>query len=222
MFPYRRPNPKRTPSFTMRSSRFIDRDFQLKYTSVVLLAAIIGTSVTVVPSIFFLNENYQIFVDLAYDSAPQILEYLERERAWLNLIIVSGVLGTLAFFWYLGLKMTSRIVGPINVLKNHIRGLTRGKWDQPLVKTRDKDEFNDLIETYNYFYESFQVNLKRDLAFLQKLAIDPQNRDAYLAWKNLIKEKQTQLGIDAKTIAPIHLSERVLLPSESSDRRRVS
>ena len=206
----------------MRSSRFIDKDFQLKYTSVVLLAAIIGTSVSVLPSIFFLNENYQIFVDLAYDNAPQILEYLERERAWLNLIIVSGVLGTLAFFWYLGLKLTSRIVGPVNVLKNHIRGLSRGRWDQAPVSTRERDEFNDLIETYNYFYESFQVNLKRDLAFLQKLAIDPQNRDAYLAWRNLIEEKQKQLGVDAKTLAPIPLHESVLLPSESNDRRRVS
>lgn len=222
MLPYRRPNLKRTPGFTVRSSRFIDREFQLKYTSVVLLAAIIGTSVTVLPSLFFLNENYQIFVNLAYDNAPQILEYLERERAWLNLVIVSSVMGTLAFFWYLGLKLTSRIVGPINVLKNHIRGLSRGKWDQPLVKTRDKDEFNDLIETYNYFYESFQVNLKRDLAFLQKLAIDPENRDAYLAWRQLIQQKQTQLGVDIKTIAPIHLNESALRPSASTDQRRVS
>src|SRR6056297_1652072 len=144
MFLSRKPKPFRTPSFTLRSSRFIDREFQLKYTSVVLLAAVIGTTVTVIPSAFFLNENYRIFVDLAYENAPEILTYLERERAWLNVVLISGILGTLSFFWYLGLKLTSRIVGPINILKNHLRGLSRGQWNQRPVKIRKKDEFSDL------------------------------------------------------------------------------
>lgn len=209
-------------SYSLRTSSFIDREFQLKYTSVVLTAALIGIIVTLFPIYHFLNQNYQIFVDLAYDQAPQILSYLERERSAVTLLLVGGSAGTLCFFWYLGLKLTSRIVGPIKVLKNHLRGLSRGQWAQPPIRIRVDDEFQDLIDSYNYFYDSFRVNLERDIEMLKSLSIDPKNRDAYFAWKKLIEEKATQLNrsdlLMEPKINPVSDEE----PSERLDQRHVS
>lgn len=222
MFFHRGLKHSKAPSFAIRTSRFIDREFQLKYTTVVLTAALIGILVTIFPVYFFLNENYRIFVDLAYEQAPQILDYLERERSWVTMVLISGSIGTLCFFWYLGLKLTSRIVGPIQILKNHIRGLSRGQWSQPPIKIRTDDEFHDLIDSYNYFYDSFRVNLQRDLELLQSLSIDPQNRDAWLAWKELVEEKATQLNmthlLPDPAISPLNASR----PSAPPGQRHVS
>ncbi|MCB0406985.1 MAG: hypothetical protein KDD34_02210 [Bdellovibrionales bacterium] len=212
----------KAPSYSLRTSRFIDRDFQLKYTSVVLTAALIGILVTIFPIYYFLSQNYNIFVDLAYEQAPQILHYLERERSWVNILLIAGCTGTLCFFWYLSLKLTSRIVGPIQVLKNHIRGLSRGQWAQAPIRIRDSDEFQDLIDSYNYFYDSFRVNLQRDLELLKKFSIDPKNRDAYLAWRSLIEEKAYQLGRRDLLPEPEIIPLSVDGPSEESDQRHVS
>jgi hypothetical protein len=209
-------------SYSLRTSRFIDREFQLKYTSVVLTAAVVGILVTLFPIYHFLSQNYKIFVDLAYDQAPQILKYLERERNSVTLLLVGGSAGTLCFFWYLGLKMTSRIVGPIKILKNHLRGLSRGQWSQPPIRIRVDDEFQDLIDSYNYFYDSFRLNLEKDLALLRSISIDPKNRDAYFAWKRLIDEKAIQLNRTDLLMEP-HLSPvGGASPVERRDQLRVS
>ena len=211
-----------SPSFSIRTSRFIDREFQLKYTSVVLTAALIGIAVTVFPVYYFLIENYKIFVDIAFEQAPRTLQYLEREKTWVVLFLITGSTGTLCFFWYLGLKLTSRIVGPIQVMTNHLRGLSRGKWDQPPIKIRADDEFHDLIDSYNYFYDSFKVNLQRDLDFLRSLAIDPNNKDAYLAWNQMILEKSTQLN-KAESVSHFTInSSNASKPSEPPGQRHVS
>lgn len=218
----RRQSHSNSASYSLRTSRYIDKEFQLKYSSVILSAAIVGILITIFPIYYFLNQNYEIFVELAYDQSPRILDYLEREKTWVTLLLVTGSSATLFFFWYLGLKLTSRIVGPIYIVRNHLQELARGNWSQAPIKIRTQDEFQELIECYNYFYESFRINLKKDLDLLQKFNIDPNNRDAYLAWKNLIEEKALQLNqtdlLIEKEISAVISS----LPVEQPDQRHVS
>lgn len=179
---------------TNRKSKLIDKDFQLRYTLFVLGAAAIGMAAALIPAWFFLKDNYHIFSELASNEAPDLLTSLHREQVWIQTILFGVFLAIVIFFTMIGLRMTQRIVGPLNVLKNHLRELCRGNWKISAIKVRDKDEFQELIETYNYFYSSFQQNLKRDLELLKNMAVDPNNRDSYLAWKALIEEKCTQLN----------------------------
>lgn len=180
-------------TYTRYSSAFIDRDFQVRYTILLLASSMVGLILVVGPLFYFINQNYQIFMDLAYDRAPTLIRYLEMERRWIFTLLASVTLGLLCFFSYLGIKMTAKIVGPLNVLKNHIRLLSRGHWYIAPVRTRDSDEFHDLVESYNYFFRSFQANLRNDLERLGRLNIDPQQREAYSTWLDLIEEKRSQL-----------------------------
>lgn len=176
----------------LRGSKLIDRDFQLRYTLLILASAMGGMILTLIPVYFFLNQNYQIFTELSLRDAPGILTSLEREQSWMNTLLVATLIGMTVYFTILGLKITNRLVGPLRVMKNHLHQLCRGNFHQKPITVRDTDEFQDLIETYNYFYNSFRQNLRRDLELLGRLSIDPKNRDAYLAWTALIEEKTRQ------------------------------
>ncbi len=177
----------------------------------------VGTFIGVVPIYFLLNQNYQIFYALASKEAPSLLQALEREQAWINTILVATLLGLAVFFTLLGVRITNRIVGPLRVLRNHIKQLCRGNFHQNPIKVRTQDEFQDLIEAYNYFYNSFQQNLKRDIEMLQKMQVDPKNRDAYLAWTMMIEEKTLQLQ------PPTPLKPLIsAAPAEFPDSRRAS
>ncbi len=202
-----------TSLYLSRRSRLVDRGFQYRYTLIVLSCATLGTAAALLPIYYFTNQNYQIFLQLASDQAPSLINSLEREQTWLQIILSTTLLGTTVFFFVLGFKITNRIMGPLKVLKNHLKQTCRGNFKQAPIKVRDNDEFQDLIETYNYFYHSCQLALKRDLELLRKIKVDPKNRDAHHAWVMLIEEKTQQIETSPSTF---------LKSVESLDSRRVS
>jgi len=150
--------------------------------------------ISMIPISYFINENYDVFIRLAYDYAPNILGHLEKEQIWLNSLLFSMFVGLVVFFTIFGFKLTARMIGPIQIVKNHLKQLSRGKWFNQEIKIRDKDEFHELIEEYNYFYKSFRKNLENDLSRLEKLNINRDDRESYYLWQKMIHEKQLQLG----------------------------
>ncbi|MCB0383993.1 MAG: hypothetical protein KDD43_01270 [Bdellovibrionales bacterium] len=212
----------RPATFTRRGSFFVDREFQVRYISLVLAAASVGALLNLVPIFFFLEQNYDIFYDLAFNTAPQVLEHLERERFWIRIFSVGSFLSIVAFFGFVGFKMTSRIVGPLKVLRNHLKQVSRGNWRLNPIKVREADEFQDLIEAYNYFYSSYRTMLQRDLERLKSLSIDSSNRDAYLAWKHMIEERAMQLHLPGAWPDPSPTTVNDASSSATPDSRRAS
>lgn len=210
------------PSHQKRTARFIDRDFQVRYASVVICAAVLGALVALVPIYYFLDQNYRIFLDLAHLYAPALMDNLERERIWVTMLLFSGFSGLTIFFLVLSFKLTNRIVGPLRVVRNHMRRLSRGHWFMAPVKVRDSDEFQDLVDSYNYFYESFRTNLRRDLELLKSLKVDPSDRASYEAWRSLVEEKSLQLNLKSELPYPLINALNGAKTSESLDSRRVS
>jgi hypothetical protein len=204
-------------------SAFIDRNFQIRYTFLLLGASILGLVVTFIPIYYFINQNYDIFISLAFDNSPQIIENLEREKSWVNLTLLSVFTGLFGFFSVLTFRMTARIIGPLKILRNHLIQISRGHFYIPSIKIRDTDEFHDLVESYNYFYLSFQRNLKRELELLKRISVDQRNRDAYMAWRQMIIDKARQLNDTSVDIRSLGPSENDSEPSSGSpDSRHVS
>ncbi len=177
-----------------RQIKFIDRRLQLQHILMVVCAAGLGLAVAVIPIYYYLDQNYRIFANLAIEHSPELLESLERERVIVNVILLIGSLATLIAFSTLSYRMTNRIVGPLKVLRNHLRLLTRGDFRHPAIKVRDSDEFQDLIDAYNYFYLSFRTHLNKELFLLQKITVDSRNTDSVQALEALMSTKMVQLG----------------------------
>ena len=173
----------------------LNKAFQYKYTVFLMTAVIGGIMLFFAPAYYFINQNYSLFVSLAYDTQPALVTHLERELVWLgvfmaiSLVVIAGM--TLA----IGLKMTKNLLSPLVQMEKHMKELMYGHWHIPDYKISQEDDFRDLAMTYDYFYRSLKANTEAELKLIEKLSIDPQNREAYAAWKNLIMIKRSRLGM---------------------------
>lgn len=201
---------KRRNTFTLQ------RRFQWRYTLYLVGAVLFGMLLAGGPTLYFLNHNYRLFIDLAYDQSPDLLDTLERERIFINGFLLSTLVGVVVFCIFLGLRMTSRIVGPVAVLERHLQKLARGQWYHPKVRIRSADEFHQLIETYNYFYASLQHQVGFDLDRLKKLSIDKEHRDARYLWNEMMEEKAHQIQ------ATYSINDTVAPPAPDPSSLRVS
>lgn len=206
-------------TYQKRQSFFIDKDFQVKYTLVVVMAAVIGILVSAVPIYYFLDQNYEIFRNLAYSDAPELLNHLEREHRWMKVLLTGSIVGVVVFFTFLGLRMTAKIVAPIKLISNHMKKMTRGLWKQKELKIRDDDEFQDLVDTYNYFYQSFQVYLEEDVRKLEAMEISSEDSQTYNLWKSMIEDKRLQLKRKPLHVVQDPISSDELLGEGLSPRR---
>lgn len=213
-----KPNLKPT-SYHQKKTKFIDKQFQLKYISLILVPFTLVIIAMATPIYYFWNENYKIFIDLAYMQAPTLVEHLQRENTYIHLLLIIIPISSGLFFYIMGTKITSKVIAPVKLIKNHLYNLARGRWHIRPLKIRDDDEFQELVDIYNYFYKSFQNNIEKDLERIKRLNVDPADRDAYKAWQQLMQEKLCQLNKTSEAEVVI-LNDEVA--KQSHDQRHVS
>lgn len=193
-----------------RINFLVNERFQWRYTSYLVITVTLATLLTGGVTAYFLNQNYGIFTRLAYLHAPDLLPQLEREQIWINTFLVAFFITLVSFNFFYGLKMTSRIAGPIVVLKRHIRSLSRGMFSSPGLRVRESDEFRDLIEAYNYLFKALQAQIRRDVKCITEAMdySDPKKTRETLV--KLLDEKKAQLAVPetnpSVTSAPIEPS----------------
>ena len=169
--------------------------FQWKYTLYILSALGLSFLAFVGPTYWLTEQNYRIFSQLAYQSQPELVHYLEREIVWLRFFLGFSLLFTMLFCVFLGLRFTSRILRPIVDLERHMKKLTLGNWSSPDFRAREGDDFPSLIHTYGYLYRSLRANIENEIQLLQNLPIDSHHRAAINLLENLIRQKKLQLGL---------------------------
>lgn len=190
-----------------RKIHISDRTFQVKY-SLFLMAAVAGSSfIFLLPALHYVQQNFEIFSTLAYKSEPQLLDHLEREILWLKIYFAISSLFILFLCSYIGYKLTGNILGPLIGIEKHMNKVTRGDWSSVDFKIRSHDDYRSLGETYSYLYKSLRSQTEQDLKWLEKIIIDPQNRESMAAWQALVSSKQAQLGLQRITMPSIESAE---------------
>jgi hypothetical protein len=172
----------------------LNKAFQYKYTVFLMTAVLGGALLFFAPTYYFVNQNYGLFTSLAYDTQPALVTHLEREVIWLGVFMVLSLVIIGAFTLIAGLRMTKNLLAPLVQMEKHMKELMYGHWHIPDYKITQEEDFRDLAMTYDYFYRSLKANTEAELKLIEKLSIDPQNREAYAAWKNLITIKRSRLG----------------------------
>ncbi len=184
--------------------RLINHAFQYKYTFVLLITITLSLLTCATPLYFFAKKNYDLFSNLAYSIFPEIIEQLNREWFWAQTFFFFLFLGVLIFCAYAGLKITSQFITPIHLLEGRLKKLSHGIWDSPEIKVRSGDEFQELINAFNYFYKSLQTNAEVELSMLLKLDIDFKNQEAVSVWKQLIAIKESQINVRNQDLIDVY------------------
>lgn len=192
--------PQRAPhgSNGLRARRYIlNKSFQYKYCWYMVTAVAGGAVLFLLPSYFFINQNYELFKSLAYDTHPHLVEHLEREITWLRIFLGASFAFLGGITLLLSIRMTKNLLSPLVTIEKHMHQLMLGQWNIPDYLP-EHDDFRELGMTYDYFYRALKANTEAELKLLEKLTIDPQNREAYAAWKNLLSTKRARLGINSE------------------------
>ncbi len=178
-----------------KSLRNLYQKFQYKYSWFYVLAVIGPFFVFALPCLYFVQQNYQIFTRLAYDTQPDLLNHLEREMTLMIGLFAFAVIGTTVFCYWLTIRLMGLIAGPIWAIERHMKQVTLGDWSAEDFRLRTQDEFQSLASTYSYLYRSLRIHTRRELESLESLNLDPQDQATYTILKNLIEIKKVQLGI---------------------------
>jgi len=203
---------------SQRSMQNLYRQFQHRYAGYLLLAILGPFTLFILPCAFFVQQNYEIFQQLAYDIRPDLLTHLEREKALLFGLIVFTVVSSGIFCYWLTKKIMALIAGPLWALERHMKQVTLGDWSSKDFHIRSSDEFQSLASTYSYLYRTLRVHAQRELESLETLGLDPRDRQTYMVLKNLIEMKRSQLGLLEKAAN----GENVASISSSPSKRHAS
>lgn len=210
--------PQRAPQGLNPRRYILNKAFQYKYSWYMITAIVGATLLFLLPAFFFITQNYELFKSLAYDTHPSLVSHLEREVLWLKVFLGVSVVFLCAVTLFLSIRMTKNLLSPLVSMEKHMHQLMLGQWHIPDYPLPAEDDFRDLSMTYDYFYRALKANTETDLKLLEKLSIDPSNREAYAAWKHLVTEKRARLGIEEEFI----LNENVSSLNESRSKRHVS
>jgi nitrogen fixation/metabolism regulation signal transduction histidine kinase len=108
--------------------------------------------------------------------------------------MVTTTVALVIFNVYIGIRMTSRIIGPLKGLQMHLRRLSQGNLFQKKLGVRKDDEFHDLVAHYNYFYGFLQAQAEADLSRLETLERQLPDSPLKEQISEIIEEKMLQLG----------------------------
>ena len=203
----------------------LDRNFQLNYISYLTLSVSGASLLAFGAAFYFLNQNFQLFIALAFDTHPGLVQHLEREVEWLRIFMAVSLVVIIFSTLFLTLRMTRKLIDPLVSMEKHMRKLTQGEWNAPDL-INDQNDFNELLSTYDYFYRSLKIMTESEMGLLQKLHVDPANREAYAAWKSLLESKSKRLGVtllqDKKMELSLVTAAADAKSAEASRLRRVS
>jgi len=179
--------------YSKRSTSYVDKDFQLKYTRYILTVAAFSILAFLIPAFYYSNQNYDIFFKLSDMLNPDLAHYIAKERLNFNVLFFITLVANMIFWFIFSKNMTAKIAGPAKILRNHIRLLSRGDFSLPPVRLRDDDEFKELVNTYNYLFTLMRVQNQRELEDLKRILPAVTNPIAKELVKNMMDERAMRL-----------------------------
>ncbi|MEZ0390870.1 MAG: hypothetical protein ACAH59_01550 [Pseudobdellovibrionaceae bacterium] len=187
---------------SQKSMQSLYQQFQHRYAWHFVLAVVGPFLLFSLPCVYFIFDNYDIFIRLAYDVRPDLLQHLEREKNILFGLMTFTAVSSSVFCYWLTVKLMGLIAGPIWAIERHMKRVTLGDWSTEDFQTRTKDEFQSLVSTYSYLYRTLRVHTQAELTALESIGLDPRDRQTYMTLKNLIEMKRSQLGLPNSNAVP--------------------
>lgn len=189
-------NQRRPPHISYIKRRFPKWEKNNRSVYFFLASTLTMTTLASAPFIYFANENFLFFQKLAFDASPSLLAHLEREQVLFNISASILFLALWISNWWFAKNFVNNFQGQVHSFDRHLKHLIRGEWFTPPLRVREKDDFKDLVEQYGYFYKSLQAMTKSEIHILEKMKIDPSQRENYTLWKMLLQQKKSRLGYE--------------------------
>lgn len=131
---------------SQRKTKWIDPDFQKRYTLV-----LVGSAITV--SLFLLITFWihsdlilKVLIESGLIQKGEIFEFIENQLVSLLISVLSVVIIFCLFLAYISIQLSHRIAGPMFALKRSLEKISEGQYEEARLSFRENDEFQDLAE----------------------------------------------------------------------------
>jgi hypothetical protein len=174
-------------------SQYYYKDLTFKHVIACVLCAVGSLILFLGPSVYFLHDNYTIFYQLAFESQPELVHHLERELVWFYVLAgfacFSGVFTTA---WLVSRLMHSLLM-PLKNLEKHLNQNLQGQWSEP-PKVKEGAEFRGILESYAHLHLQIKTLAAAELAQLELLQIDNNDRMGLSIKSQLIENRKKMLN----------------------------
>jgi hypothetical protein len=82
-------------------------------------------------------------------------------------------------------------------MESHMRQLIKGEWNSKDYSLATSNDFKDLSMTYDYLLHTLKTMTEVELESLSRMRLDPNDKEAYTAWIDLINIKRKRLGLES-------------------------
>lgn len=188
------PPPRGSRSSEAGKKTYRDRMFLMRLLSGLSLGLAGCLLVFLIPALYFVEQNYGTFMQLAYDVRPGLIQHLEREVIWLRGFLFFGLCATAAVCFFFGRRLLNQLLEPLDDVEDHLRSLTRGDWTKAPPEIPNGDADRSFFLTYEYFHRSLRAGAEAELKMLERIVVDPAHRESYSLWKTLIASQRARLG----------------------------
>jgi methyl-accepting chemotaxis protein len=193
-----------TSTSANRRSFFASADSQFQWRYAFSLALAVGLTLVLfmAPFLYLMNQNFEIFYQLAMRYQPDLMAHLEREVRWITTLGLVGLISAVVFSLAFGYKLTGSIVGPLFSMERHMKKVANGDWAQNDFRVRASDEFKRLSTSYSHLYRTVRNQTEEDLETLQELEFllnsERNQLEVRALAQKLIAERRKKLGIQAE------------------------
>ncbi|MBX3039396.1 MAG: hypothetical protein KF789_01655 [Bdellovibrionaceae bacterium] len=165
-----------------------------------------------VPAVFFIEQNYEIFTALAYDVKPGLVEHLEREIIWLRFFLGTAAFATAAVGVLFVRRIVRHLLKPLEDIEDHLRALSQGQWHHPMPGAPSSETYRTFFISYDNFQRSLKLQAENELRLLQKISVDPNQRDAQMAWQALLAMQKSKLGLTEEQLTESAAESSAVVP----------
>ena len=195
-------NQPTNPSRSNRSvkSLLLDRQFQLKYTSMIVGVAAVLSLALGGFLVSKVKENSRILGLEGLGDAAFEAQLFSADNE-LVLVIAASLVVFLIILVGLSIVMTHRVVGPIYVMKRHLDALAAGRLPQ-IRALRKGDEFVDchqaLVQAVHQLHRELEQDIDVLSAALEALPApaEAQQSDLHERLRSLVSQKQSKLSTE--------------------------
>ncbi len=159
------------------------------------LSFLICSMIFMIPFIYFLEQNYSIFLNLATQSKPSLLQYLEREIIWLRMFLIFAGIATFACITFISYRMMKFLSTPFALTEEHFESMEKYQnWSltPPRVFSEEMDQ--RFLAAYRRHHQYLNETLENDLKLLNSIKIIEMDRASQFAVESLKKNYHSRLG----------------------------
>jgi hypothetical protein len=138
----------KNPLKDFRKSLYINPGFQRQFIVFTSLISLGYTGSLLLANSLFFNYFTKKGMELGLNEEHIYYDLLEAQRSYMNMVSFSMAIFVVSLTWYLALKLSHRVAGPVYKINKILTEWLEGK-NPGEIKLRSDDFFKDLAETCN-------------------------------------------------------------------------